>query len=95
VVTLRVDATGWLPKPTLARLPRSSVATDTVIGYQALHLDGEVRATSCSMHDRARMGPGTIVQGPAIIVQFDCTTVLLPGQRAEVDDYGILVVREC
>jgi N-methylhydantoinase A len=93
VVTLRVDATGRLPKPGLVRQPRGP-ATDTVIGHQALHLRGEARATSCPMHDRSRMRPGSSVQGPAVIVQFDCTTILLPGQRGEVDDFGTLVVRE-
>jgi N-methylhydantoinase A len=32
------------------------------------------------------------VEGPAIIEQLDCTTVLEPGNRAEVDAMGNLVV---
>jgi len=94
VVTLRVDATGRLPKPTLTRQGRGDPGADTVIGHQQLHLGGEMRATPCPIHDRSRMGPGSTVQGPAVIVQLDCTTLLLPGQHAEVDDYGTLVVRE-
>jgi N-methylhydantoinase A len=31
-------------------------------------------------------------EGPAIIEQLDCTTVLEPGNRAEVDPLGNLVV---
>jgi N-methylhydantoinase A len=94
LVTLRVDATGRLPKPSLARHPRGDAAVDTVVGRQALHIGGESRTTQCPIHDRARMVPGSTVEGPAVIAQFDCTTVILPGQHAEVDEYGTIVIRD-
>jgi N-methylhydantoinase A/oxoprolinase/acetone carboxylase beta subunit len=35
---------------------------------------------------------GHRVVGPAIVEQFDATTLLLPGQEARVDEVGFLVV---
>ena len=37
---------------------------------------------------------GAELEGPAIVKQLDATTLLLPGQAAEVHRYGSLIVRE-
>jgi N-methylhydantoinase A len=44
-------------------------------------------------YDRARLGVGTRVAGPAIIRQYDTTTVLLPRHEAVVDPHGNLLIR--
>ncbi len=44
------------------------------------------------LHDRARLVPGVTVRGPAIIDQYDTTTVVLPGHRLEVDAFGNLLI---
>ena len=41
---------------------------------------------------RESLGPGRVLEGPAIIEQLDTTTVLPPGFRATVDDAGNLVM---
>ena len=41
---------------------------------------------------RETLGPGSTLEGPAIIEQLDTTTVLPPGFRAAVDDAGNLIV---
>jgi N-methylhydantoinase A len=47
----------------------------------------------CRCVDRATLGPGSVLMGPAIVEQPDSTTVVLPGQRAKADRFGNLVVR--
>ena len=42
---------------------------------------------------RESLGPGSVLEGPAIIEQLDTTTVLPPGFRAVVDESGNLIVR--
>ena len=42
---------------------------------------------------RESLGPGSVLEGPAIIEQLDTTTVLPPGFRALVDESGNLIVR--
>ncbi len=43
-------------------------------------------------HDRTRLPPGATLTGPAIVDQYDTTTVILPGHRAEVDAFGNLLI---
>jgi len=92
IVTLRVSATGTLPRPAIREWPRGGAAADAVIGRQEADLDGTLR--SCPVYDRARLGAGAKLRGPAIIRQLDTTTLLFPGQIAEVERYGSLVVVE-
>lgn len=43
-------------------------------------------------YDRAKLAVGTRIPGPAIIRQYDSTTVLLPRHFAEVDRFGNLLI---
>jgi N-methylhydantoinase A len=36
---------------------------------------------------------GFRLDGPAVVEEFGSTTVVFPGQRLEVDERGILIVR--
>jgi N-methylhydantoinase A len=46
------------------------------------------------VYDRARLGAGDRIDGPAILTQLDATTLLLPGQAAEVHRLGSLIVQD-
>ena len=45
------------------------------------------------MYDRARLGLGGGVAGPAIVEEPEATTVVWPGDRLTVDYQGNLVIR--
>jgi N-methylhydantoinase A/oxoprolinase/acetone carboxylase beta subunit len=46
------------------------------------------------VYERRHLGAGRIIAGPAVIEQFDSTTLLHPGQQAEVDELGFLLIGE-
>lgn len=43
-------------------------------------------------YDRNKLGVGSRVEGPAIIRQYDTTTVLLPAHYAEIDTHGNILI---
>ena len=92
IVTLRVTAEGAMPRPAIPKLPNAADLADAEVGKQSVNFDGEMRPTP--VYDRARIGAGATIEGPAILSQLDSTTVLFPGQTAEVHAYGSLIVRE-
>ena len=51
-------------------------------------------ALDTPVYDRTRLAAGNCLQGPAVIEQFDSTTLLHPGQAARVDELGCLVIAE-
>jgi N-methylhydantoinase A len=53
------------------------------------------RPMKTPIYDRAELRSGQTIAGPAIVEQFDSTTVLYPGDRLKVDDVGNLLVQVC
>jgi len=50
------------------------------------------KAEDTPVYDRATLMPGDMIAGPAVIEQLDSTTLLFPGDRANVDPYLNLIV---
>ena len=48
----------------------------------------------CPIYDRYALPAGASLAGPAIVEEFDSTTVVHPGYAAEVDAYGNLILEE-
>jgi N-methylhydantoinase A len=92
IVTLRVGAIGRLPRPSLKELPRGGPAADAVAGVQLVDFGGEIARAPIYVRDR--LGAGTTIQGPAVVSQLDSTTLLFPGQSAEVLPLGSLMIRD-
>jgi N-methylhydantoinase A len=92
IVTLRVSATGALPQPQMRKLPTGGKLADALVGRQDVDFDAQRLAAP--VYERGRLGAGMKLAGPAIIRQLDSTTVLFPGQVAEIDRYGCLIVQE-
>ena len=44
------------------------------------------------IYDRSKLGVATVVAGPAIVVEMDSTTLILPGHAATVDKVGNLLI---
>ncbi len=46
----------------------------------------------CPIYERARLRPGNVIPGPAIVEHMDAATVVLRGRRATVDAWGNLAI---
>jgi N-methylhydantoinase A len=62
-------------------------------GRRNLHLDGAT-AREATLFERDRLDIGAVIDGPAIVEQFDATTVIPPGWRAQVDRRRNLIVEK-
>jgi N-methylhydantoinase A len=91
IVNLRAVATGDLPKP---ELPEADVEDDdasgAVVEQGEILFAGERRPTP--IYDRGALRPGNCFAGPAIVTEFDSTTVVLPGYVADVDRYSNILI---
>lgn len=47
---------------------------------------------SCPVYNRALLRPGHRLEGPVIVDQSDSTTVIYPGQLAEIDGFGNIII---
>jgi N-methylhydantoinase A len=94
IVNLRAVGYGAVPKPELPSGDLGSPdASAAVVDEHEVVFDGERVPTK--IYDRSKLEPGALLSGPAIVTEFDSTTVVLPGYRAEVDaNFNILITPE-
>jgi N-methylhydantoinase A len=94
LVNVRLTAIGVSPKPRLQALPKGSGDYRTAIkGDRAVWFSEMSGFVSCPIIDRYRLRWGDRVAGPAIIEEFDATTIVHPNYEALVDQYGNLLLR--
>lgn len=91
LVTLRASVQGRG-----IRVKRGAIATGgrsakaAVVGKQPSHMDG--RNVTALVYDRAKLKGGNVVSGPAIIMEMDSTTVILPAHHGIVDRLGNVLI---
>jgi N-methylhydantoinase A len=88
LVTLRLEARGRLPEAAPAALPTGDIARP--VGHQAMHLPDGTR--QAALYEREGLGAGAVIEGPAIVLQLDATTVVPPGWVARMDASGALLL---
>lgn len=90
IYQLHVTAIGTIAKPDLpyekpeSREPQVRERRDVVFS--------EAGAVSSAIYDRASLGVGVQITGPAIIDQLDSTVVVPPGDDAEVDGWSNIII---
>ncbi|MBB5752555.1 hydantoinase/oxoprolinase family protein [Prosthecomicrobium pneumaticum] len=91
LVALRVVATG-ATAPVDEAVPDASGGdiAAALMEVRPSYFDGAFVDTP--NYDRAKLAVGARVEGPAIIRQYDTTTVVLPRHYAEVDAHGNLLI---
>src|SRR5262249_32821820 len=92
IVNLRLTARGTPDLPRLASLPGGGRNAGAAKGSRAVDFDDAGGRVECLVYDRPRLLAGNEVFGPAVIEQFDSTTLVEPGQRAVVDEHGFLMI---
>jgi N-methylhydantoinase A len=90
-VNFRVTGYGSVPKPEPPRLTEGGDATAALKGSRDVDFDALGRRES-QVFERARLGPGAKLEGPAVVEEPAASTVVFPGQRLRVDELGNLVV---
>ncbi len=85
-----LTATGMVPKAELQshEVKKNSPTTDTT---REVWFDG--KAHTAMIFERDNLTAGATFNGPAIVEQFDSTTVIPPNTTAEVDQYMNILIR--
>jgi N-methylhydantoinase A len=91
LVTLRASVQGRGIKVKRAAIVSGGrTAKSAVVGKQASYMDG--RNVTALVYDRAKLKGGNVISGPAIIMEMDSTTVILPKHHGKVDRLGNVLI---
>jgi N-methylhydantoinase A len=93
IVTFRVQAEIQVPRLSLPSIESGAGdASAAAKGKRRLFDIESNKFVDAGVYERAKLKAGRRLLGPAIIEQFDATTVMLSGQIATVDATGTLII---
>ncbi len=91
LVNLRAVAEG---KPTVIeaiKLPTGSADPSAAeIARNKIYVDRKDQ--EATLYDRSRLKAGNVIKGPAIVLEMDSTTLILPGHAGKVEPYGSILI---
>lgn len=91
LVNLRAVAQG---KPTNVKASRvekgDTNPTAAASTKFTIYVDGKDQ--EAVLYDRAKLKSGNIISGPAIVLEMDSTTLILPGHIGKIDDWGNILI---
>jgi len=88
-VSLRLTTVGRIEKPPPREVEPGSGEPKS---RRAVYFAESGDYTDCPIYDRYALGAGARITGPAVVEEFDSTTVVHPGYRLRVDDHGNLII---
>ena len=91
LVTLRATVQGRGIKVKRRAIAAGSAnASAAAIGKQDSYMDG--KKVTARVYDRTRLKAGNRIKGPAIVIEMDSTTVILPRHHGKVDRLGNILI---
>ena len=91
IVSYRVRGVGLVPPVAMPKFERTGT-TLAAASRETRRARFDGNELDCPVYQRERLDVGLTFSGPAILDQFDCTTVICPGQTARVDEWKNLIV---
>jgi N-methylhydantoinase A len=92
LVNLRLRAVGVIPKPSLEETLLEKGAP-ILLDQRSVYFEEPDGWIETPIFERESLGSGIYIEGPAVIEQYDSTTVIHPGWTVETGSFGVLVLR--
>jgi len=93
IVTFRLQAEIAIDRFAFPKLAAAAGSVERArTGERPLYDFARRAYVTAQVYDRAKLAPGDSIAGPAVVNQFDATTVVLDGGRLTVDPFGILAI---
>ncbi len=90
LVTMRLTAVAPVAQPRLQKRALEPATAETSIANKLVWFNGQM--IPASLYRRSELRAGQYFSGPAVVFQYDTTTVVPPGWEATVDAYENLVL---
>jgi N-methylhydantoinase A len=90
IINLRMVISGKPPKPNFPSLEKPK---KNLKACEHIQVYADRSLTEAGVFLRSDLGPGHEIDGPAVVLQQDCTTCILQGYNATVDEFGNLFIQ--
>jgi N-methylhydantoinase A len=93
LINLRVAAVGRLSRPAMRELVvGDGDPSGAFVESRPIFFESSADFVETPVYDRARLRADDALDGPAVIEEFDSTSLVLPGQSARIDRFGNILV---
>jgi N-methylhydantoinase A/oxoprolinase/acetone carboxylase beta subunit len=95
IPNVRVRGIGLMPPLAMPETEHGPASPEAALRYEGeawFRVGGSLEQVATRYYDRAALRAGNRVEGPAIVNQYDSTTVIPPGVSARVDRFGNIVI---
>jgi N-methylhydantoinase A/oxoprolinase/acetone carboxylase beta subunit len=95
IPNIRVRGIGLIPPLEMPEVQRGGESPAAALRHERdawFHADGELRAVPTRFYAREALAAGNRIDGPAVISQYDTTTIIPPGLAAEIDRFGNILI---
>jgi N-methylhydantoinase A/oxoprolinase/acetone carboxylase beta subunit len=95
IPNIRVRGIGLMPPLEMPEVTSGSESPDAALRHEGeawFRVGGRLDRVPTRYYDRAALASGNRLAGPAIVNQYDSTTVIPPGIAAHVDRFGNIVI---
>jgi N-methylhydantoinase A/oxoprolinase/acetone carboxylase beta subunit len=95
IPNIRVRGIGLMPELAMPALEAGGESPEDALRHEGeawFLVNGVLERVATRYYDRAALRAGNRLEGPAIVSQYDSTTVIPPGVRARVDQSGNIVI---
>jgi N-methylhydantoinase A/oxoprolinase/acetone carboxylase beta subunit len=95
IPNVRVRGIGLMPPLETPEVEHGDTSPDAALRRETeawFRVGGELRKVPTRAYERAALRAGNRIDGPAIVLQYDSTTVVPPGVEAHVDRFGNIVI---
>jgi N-methylhydantoinase A/oxoprolinase/acetone carboxylase beta subunit len=95
IPNVRVRGIGLMPPLTVPEVEHGDASPDEALRYERdawFRVGGSLEQVPTRFYDRSALRAGNRLEGPAIVSQYDSTTVIPPGLTAHVDRFGNIVI---
>ena len=92
---IRVRGIGLMPELVTPEVEAGDESADEALRHEAdawFLVEGSLEQVPTRYYDREALRAGNRLAGPAIVNQYDSTTVIPPGLEAHVDRFGNIVI---
>ena len=95
IPNIRVRGIGLIPPLQMREVPRAGESPTAALRHERdawFRVEGQLMELPTRFFAREALAAGNRIEGPAVINQYDTTTVVPPGLTAEIDRFGNIVV---
>jgi 5-oxoprolinase (ATP-hydrolysing)/N-methylhydantoinase A len=95
IPNVRVRGIGLMPPLKVPEVEHGDESPDEALRYERdawFRVGGSLEQVPTRFYDRTALRAGNGLEGPAIVNQYDSTTVIPPGLTAHVDRFGNIVI---